>query len=349
MAKWLAGQGWKVTVVTWDEPEDVQESVSGIRIARLCKRTSGIPGLRFFYPRWTSLTSALTRVSADLYYYNCGDLALGQIMLWSGISKKPVVFSVPSDPDCDANLPSLSSFRERLLYRFGLSRCRHIIAQSEKQQKMLRQNFSKESEILAMPCQGFMSSASESEADNSRLRVLWVGRLSPEKRAEWLMEVARQMPGIDFTVVGAANQDTGYAEELLADAKALANVSFAGRVNYEQMAGYYRDADILCCTSIYEGFPNVFLEGWSAGVPVVSTCDPDGIIEKNRIGMYVADVAEIAAAIADLNTDKKKRKSMSQSALRYFSQHHDLDAAMQKFEDYFLAVHESFVSGAPAL
>jgi len=346
MAKWLADRGWDVTVVTWDETDGTPERVAGIRIARLCKRYSGIPGLRFFYPRWTSLNSVLSRVSADLYYYNCGDLALGQIMLWSGVKRKPVIFSVPSDPDCDARLPSLRSYRERILYRFGLSRCRHIVAQSEKQQRMLLQHFSKESEILAMPCKGFAPAETGVSVGKDRLRVLWVGRLSPEKRVEWLLEVAKKMPDTDFTVVGAANQDSEYAQGVLADGKALPNVLFAGRVPYEQIADYYRDADILCCTSVYEGFPNVFLEGWSVGLPVVSTCDPDGIIEKNEIGQHVVDISQFATAIASLGADQEKRQRMSTAGLRYFDQHHSLDTAMQKFEEYFLGVHKSYVDGA---
>src|SRR3990170_4082161 len=58
LAKWLAGRDYRVSLVTWDEGQPPGLEVEGVRVYKLCRRDEGIPGLRFFYPRWTSLNDA---------------------------------------------------------------------------------------------------------------------------------------------------------------------------------------------------------------------------------------------------------------------------------------------------
>lgn len=337
MAVWLAQHGWLVSMVCWRETTAPQASVSGVRIVPMCERHDGVPVLRFLYPRWTSLNRALTAADADLYYYNCGDLVLGQIVMWARRRGKPVVFSVPSDPDCDPALPALSSRRERYLYRYGLTHTEHIIVQSARQLEMLRSGFSRDATVLAMPCIGFSPGADEHRS-SGRLRALWVGRLSGEKRPDWIIEAARRMPDVDFTIVGDANRDSDYATRMRQLGSALPNVAMPGRVPYNRMADYYSRADVLCCTSVYEGFPNVFLEGWSAGLPVVTTCDPDALVVSEGLGFHITDIDGLVQSLATLSTESRKRITMGEAAIRYFKEKHTLNAAMAGFDDYFRGV-----------
>ncbi|HKJ61603.1 MAG TPA: glycosyltransferase, partial [Hyphomicrobiales bacterium] len=64
MARWLAGRGHDVSVVVWDEAQATETMVDRIRILPVCRRSAGIPGLRFFTPRWTSLVRALRTADA---------------------------------------------------------------------------------------------------------------------------------------------------------------------------------------------------------------------------------------------------------------------------------------------
>ena len=54
MAKWLTARGHTVSVIVWGEDGEAAESdVDGIRIISLCRRSDGVPGLRFLVPRWS--------------------------------------------------------------------------------------------------------------------------------------------------------------------------------------------------------------------------------------------------------------------------------------------------------
>ena len=130
MARWFASRGYAVSLICWDEDYGEEISVDGIRVISLCDRNAGFPGVRFFYPRWSSLIQALRRASPDVIYYNYGDLEFGQIMIWARKNNVPVLYSVANNEVCLKELPSLGPIREKLLYRYGLNRVDKIIVQS---------------------------------------------------------------------------------------------------------------------------------------------------------------------------------------------------------------------------
>lgn len=67
LAKWLAERGHKVSFLTWDEGGLDEEVIDGVRVIKICKKDAGVPGLRFFYPKWSGLNAALAKANADVY------------------------------------------------------------------------------------------------------------------------------------------------------------------------------------------------------------------------------------------------------------------------------------------
>ena len=339
LARWLASRGHQVSLVTWDEGQPANLEIDRVRVVKLCSQMAGIPGLRFFHPRWTSLNAALQETDADVYYHNCGEYVTGQIAWWCRRKQRKFVYSAAALGDCDIRLPLLRTAREQILYRFGIRLADQIIVQTKTQHEMLLQGFKRSGLIIPMP----VSRPKSYQGGNRKLapvnerKILWVGRISEEKRPDRLLDVAERCPDLRFDLVGPSAGSV-YAQNILARAKTRANVTTHGGMTQEQLSILYQEASGLCSTSDNEGFPNVFLEAWSYGVPIVSTLDPDQVIVNNELGFVATDVVGIEAAIRQLFLLPERWEIASQNAQNYYFHNHCLDQVMPRFEQVFLSL-----------
>lgn len=346
MARWLADQGHEVTVIVWGREDDPEQMVDGVRIRFLCKKSDGYPVLRFITPRWSSLVTAMREADADIYYYNLGDLGLGQMVSWCKKHGKASVYSVSSDSVCGPNLEAVLNVRERVLYRYGVRHVDQIVVQTSMQSQLLQEYLGRDSRVLPMPCADLGESSQLASAPDAMIsaRVLWVGRLSAEKRPHWVLDIAERCPALEFDVVGHANRATEFSRTFLDRADGLDNVTLRGVVTHDQIASFYSRASALLCTSEFEGFPNVFLEAWSLGLPVVSTFDPDGLIERHGLGFVRDDVEGLSESLIEISCDSGLWQQASGKARDYFVSHHKVDEAMGGFLTVFDELSERRVA-----
>ena len=336
-AQWLANHGHCVTVIVWDEGQPDELMVKGVRVLKVCREDAGIPGVRFFVPRWSSLCGALKQANADIYYQNCAEYVTGQVVLWARIHRRKFVYSIASDPGCDPQLKILGSIRERVLYRLGLKMADAVIAQTNHQRHELRQGFNVDAAVLPMPCENPETHEQDS-IQKKGMNVLWVGRIDRIKRAEIILRVARDCPDVEFDIVGPPGTDRRYVADIQDRAKQLDNVNWHGAVDFADMSSYYRQATLFCCTSEFEGFPNTFLEAWSYGIPVVSTVDPDDVIARYNLGVAVSGPERIRETLQELVGDSERIAGMATAARQYFSRKHQKNTAMPRFESLLEAV-----------
>ncbi len=329
LARWLAARGHRVSMVTWDHGQPDGIDVDGVRVYKACRRSDGWPILRFAYPRWSSLVAALGRADADVYYQNVIDGVTGQVALWCRAKRRRFVYSASSDSDCDARLPLLDTLRERVLFRAGLRLADRIIVQTGRQQAMLSRNFDRRSTVipLAAPDEACADGGGDAGGD----RVAWVGRVCEVKRPDRLLDLADACPEFQFDLIGPED-GSPYAAAVMARARATPNVTVHGGVEHAALAGHFRRSACLCCTSAIEGFPNTFLEAWSFGVPVLSTFDPDGVLERHRLGWFAADVADLPALLRTLMREASLRRQAGSAAREHFLTHHTIDAVLPRVE-----------------
>lgn len=340
MSRWLSSRGYRVSLLTWDEGQPQKTMIDGVEIIKMCRREDGLPGIRFFYPRWASLNRAMDLANAELYYQNCAEYVTGQVALWCKRHGRRFVYSVASDPDCDPRLPEMHTLRERILYRYGLKYADRVIVQTRRQKEMLKIGFGRDSVILPMPCSGPQRGEYHPPEPPGRDhgRVLWVGRIHHVKRPDLMMEIAGALPEVAFDVVGPPDADEVYLKNVSGRASRLPNMTFHGAVSRDRMPEFYQKASMLCCTSSYEGFPNAFLEAWSFGLPIVSTVDPGGLIQDLKLGMVGTEVRDIVTTIQKLMASPDLWREMSANARKYYLENHSVDSAMSRFERLFLEV-----------
>jgi glycosyltransferase involved in cell wall biosynthesis len=336
MARWFASRGYQVRVLTWDEGQQDGAEIDGVRVFKMCRRDAGVKGLRFFWPKWTSLVAAMKRADAEIYYQNCGEYVTGQVALWCRRHSRRFVYSVANDADCDARLPEMHKLRERVLYRYGLKHADRVIVQTRRQQDMLRTHFELDSAVIPMPCPGpsaddYVACERVQKRGN---RVLWIGRVCEQKRPDRLLDLAEACPDLHFDLVGPA-ADNGYARSVWERAKNISNVTLHGPASRGRVSEFYKNSGVMCCTSDFEGFPNTFLEAWSYGVPIVTTFDPDNLIARNELGIVAQNVKGLESGIRTLLGDSQQWQQASHAARRYYLGNHTTDAVMPKFEKVF--------------
>lgn len=336
LARWLAQRGHDVSLVTWDQGQRDGERVDGVRLLKLCGADDGLPVVRFVHPRWTSLASALARADADVYYQNCAEAATGQVAWWAKRHGRRFVYSVASDMHVDPALPDLATWRERMLYRYGLRQADLVVVQTRAQQAVLRDAWQRDSVPIPLPCPAPAEPPSfiPPAASGARPRVLWLGRVCQVKRPDRLLELAVARPEWDFDLAGPSD-GTAAMEAVLARAKDVANLRVLGPAGRAALPALFRAASALVCTSDREGVPNTFLEAWSHARPVVSTVDPDGVIAEHGLGAVGATVDALGGGLARLLGDADAWSAAARRAHAHFRAHHEAEAVLARFEECF--------------
>ena len=334
LARELSRRGHQVSFVTLDHGQRDGDRVGEIRVFKAYRAEAGLPVLRFTHPRWSGLVGAMGRADADVYVQRGAGVETGQVAAWCRLRRRPFLFASASDSNCERSVPRISR-RERLLYRIGLALADGVVCQSEHQRRRLRECFGIEA-VLARSCAEDPCAAGGAGRDRTPprggLRVLWIGRFSPEKRFELALELAARAPELHLDVVGGRAGKADYAEGLERRAKALPNVSLHGWVPHDRVGAYYDRAHVLLCTSAVEGFPNTFLEAWARGTPAVSTVDPDGLIEHEGLGAVAEGAERLHEALARLLREPGRWEQASQRARRRFLEHHVPSRAGDTYE-----------------
>ena len=313
LARALARAGHAVSMVVADYGQDDGASWGGVRTFKAYGFDSGLPILRFIHPRATGLWSALRRADADVYYTSCAGAHVGLIALYCRRRARRFVFRAASDTDCDPARLLVRFARDRWIYRKGLGAADAILVQSVAQKRALAQGYGLEGGVAGMFVERPEYPRVEKDID-----VLWVGNLRPLKRPDRLLDLARALPRVRFHMVGGSLRgELQCFRDLESAAAGMDNVVVHGRLPYADANRICDRAKLLVSTSDVEGFPNVFLQAWIRGVPVVSFFDPDHLIEREGLGVAVGSLEEMREAVRGLLEDPVARRAASERCLRY--------------------------------
>ena len=153
--------------------------------------------------------------------------------------------------------------------------------------------------------------------------------MRPLKRAEWFLDLARQLPQYSFAIAGGV-ADRNYYNKIEKEAKDVKNLSFLGALSFNETNDLLKQSKLLVCTSEFEGFPNTFLQAWAQSVPVVSTVNPSGIVSKYRLGVVVSDPTGLLEQTSKILEDHALYAEFQQSIDAYFVESHDATNAYNK-------------------
>ncbi|QNP62931.1 glycosyltransferase family 4 protein [Streptomyces genisteinicus] len=165
------------------------------------------------------------------------------------------------------------------------------------------------------------------------LRLLFVGRLCPQKNVGRLLDALRlaRQP-VALRVVGDGEQRAG----LQARAARLGlDVTFAGPLHGPDLVRAYAEADAFVLSSDREGMALSALEAMAASLPVVATDVPGNTELLRGVGLLAApEPAALAAAVDRVASDPALRTRLARRSARAATAY-SWEAAVRRVEDVY--------------
>jgi glycosyltransferase involved in cell wall biosynthesis len=171
---------------------------------------------------------------------------------------------------------------------------------------------------------------------DSKLCVLFVGRLIPRKGLSFLVEAAKHIieeyEQTLFVVVGDGPLKSGLRARL-EKMNLSRNFNFLGDVNESVLPALYNCADVFVLPSIQEGQGIALLEAQATGKPVVAF-DVGGVREavrdKETGFLMKPDSSQLAEAVMKLLANYSVREKMGSKGREFVSDNFSWDVCAQK-------------------
>ena len=122
-------------------------------------------------------------------------------------------------------------------------------------------------------------------------RILYIGRIAPEKGIALLLEafewVREEVPDAELMVVGDWRKSP-LLKQKLSRARKRGGVTLVGQVDREKLEPYYESADVFCFPSLTDTQALVLHEAAHAGCPIVSVDDELRLVVDPGVNALIA-------------------------------------------------------------
>ena len=262
---------------------------------------------------------ALGAADAEVYVFRGSGPQLLVGAAYCTVHRRKLVFSAANDLDFDFGRPDRS--RPNLLaYRAALRQVDRVVVQREEQLELAHRAGLNLVTLIPSYAEPAEPSRAEPEA------FLWIGRLVDYKRPLEYVRLAESLPDFRFRMVYFPSDETrpGLGEELKAAGGRLENLELLGQLDRGEVLGLIERSVAVVSTSEAEGMPNVFLEAWARGVPVLSLdYDPDGKVSGLGLGLVAGGSGEaLRQAASSLWRDTGLRAELGAAGREYVLEVH---------------------------
>ncbi|MEI7559849.1 MAG: glycosyltransferase family 4 protein [Actinomycetes bacterium] len=329
MAKELARRGLKIAVIVFDVPGGLPDSVDGVDIVIRRPYAGGRKGVGRLKKLIGAVTEVLTviwvgfRFPAETIIQRVSSINTGLIAVGAKLGRRRFVWA--SANTVDFEIDALHGSRAQgAVFRTGVKLADDIVVQTKEQIEMCISSYGR------TPTQIFSISEPAEPAPLDRGPFLWIGRLVNAKQPLAFLEIAEANPDLPFAMIGVPVEgaDQNLISAVQAKGHALANVELLDPQPRDRVMQLIASATAVVNTSLHEGMPNVFLEGWARGVPAVSLHhDPDGVITSEGLGFFASGNPSVFGdACRRLMTDRPLREELSDRCRMYIKRTHSPQA-----------------------
>jgi len=328
LAQELLRRGWVVHFIREGCSQEGRTQVlDGIIIHSLPRRLAFMTWLNI-----VPLFRCMRRVEASAWYCRAMRTYLFSVWLAARRLGGKVLWACSSDIYVTKDLGLKSSGGNLLLRgiqeldkRLFLKALRNIdfvVLQTQSQKRQLLQNWNIRGIVVRNGYPGLPS------AGGPRVpSLLWIGSLKKKKRPEKFLFLVKSLAGKDyrFSMIGKFLEDPETLRSVREAEARYPDFRYLGEKEPGEIHALLGQARLLVHTGDYEGFPNVFIEAWLMGVPVVSlNVDPDGFIQSQRLGRLSGSMDQLVKDIQELMSDEPLWNECSRNAARFAREMFDI-------------------------
>jgi len=184
----------------------------------------------------------------------------------------------------------------------------------------------------------------EKSFNKEKFKVLFIGRLVKQKNLPALLNIievivkGKSEKDMEFIIIGQGPLEEYFKKEI--KARALSGfIKMIPRVERSEIVSYFRKSDIFILSSIYEGFPRVFMEAAAIGLPMVTTrVSGIGNLIKDKENSFVieqGDEAGFVEAVNKLYNNRALLKEMSEKLKKNFWENYSFDITLNKQREIY--------------
>ena len=180
----------------------------------------------------------------------------------------------------------------------------HFLSKYEKESSA-NWTFGKDSFVLPNGIVNFNKGIVKSSYNGGKIKLLHVGRIHPQKNTFELVKAVGELGSniASLDIIGEIDDKNYYKKcnDYLESISAN-NISFIGKMDYEDVQLKYKEYDLFCMPSLVEGVSMALIEAASAGLP--------SLVSKN-VGNYREIIEDESGILCGLSSDSIKKEIMS--------------------------------------
>ena len=276
-----------------------------------------------------NLLSALKDIRPDIIYQRSGSAYTGICAWYAQKNRIPMVWHISHDMDVTPKMGTKKfpfELAEKKCLEYGIRRATHIIAQTDKQALLLKNNYGRTANQIIRNFHP-LPDANESISKGEKTKIVWIANFKPMKQPELFVRLAKELESIidaQFIMIGKISNRKQYGQ-LLEDIHSIKSLNYIGEQPQEKVNQILSESHFLINTSTSEGFSNTFIQAWMREVPVITiTVDPDNIIKNNEIGVCAGSYEKLKDTVVDLVRSPKRRVYMGQKGKQYADENHSM-------------------------
>lgn len=271
-----------------------------------------------FISNFLEFNNFIRKYKPDLIIQHGLSLFSCLLAIYCKVNKMKFVYMYASDTEVKGLYQT--NLKKCKLFKYLLKYTNLLITQNRFQQKYLKDNFRKSSEVLY---QGFDIKDSQTKKEEF---ILWVGRASNEKNPILFLELAKNNLNLNFKIICPLSKDKLLFNRLKEESSKVSNLEFISFVPFEEIQSYFNKALVLVNTSDYEGYPQTFIQAGIGRTPIISlNVNPDEFITRYNCGfMCKKSFNLLNIKLNVLLKNKPIYRVMSKNIFRYVSENHNI-------------------------